>query len=139
MSSPNDATSPSHNLQAILSSALTSYCTQTGRDLQNDPLSTEIRRCNSPDEILTVFKKQADKFDEFRNGNSKLMKYLDPIVDVLQALSANSAISAGVSLVSQTKFSRSQCAYYCLGFPTRTNNLFWYQHPSHCACLSHFY
>jgi fungal STAND N-terminal Goodbye domain len=107
MSSANISTPPSHNWQVILSSALTNYFEQTGRDLQNDPLSAEIRRCKSPDDILSVFKKQTEKFDEFRNGNSKLMKYLDPIVNGLQALSANPAISAGVSLVCQSKFIRS--------------------------------
>jgi hypothetical protein len=136
MSSTHRAAAPSHNLQAILSAALANYSKQTGRDIQNDPLSAEIRRCESLDEIFIVFMRQTDKFDEFRNGNSKLMKYLDPIVHVLQALSVNPAISAGVSLVSQSKFVRSQSPYfdaYCLGFPTRTNNLFWYQRPSHCA------
>jgi fungal STAND N-terminal Goodbye domain len=105
------AAAPSPHLQAILSSALTNYSKQTGRDLRNDPLSAEIRRCKFPDEIdeiLSVFKKQADKFDEFRNRNSSLMKYLNPIVDVLQALSVNEAIRTGVSLVSQSKFVRSQ-------------------------------
>jgi fungal STAND N-terminal Goodbye domain len=105
MPSTNHAAAPSPYLEAILIAALTNYSEQTGRDLRNDPLSAEIRRCKSPDKILSVFKKQADKFDEFKNGNSKLIKYLDPIVDGLQALSANPAISAAVS---RTKFLRSQ-------------------------------
>jgi hypothetical protein len=99
MSSVTDPAAPS-NLQSILTTALEKYTAQTGKDLQNDPLAAEIRLCESPDDILHVFQAKAHEFDKFRNDNSKLMKYLKPIVDVLYVLSNNAALSAGVSLVS---------------------------------------
>jgi hypothetical protein len=99
MSSTTDPAAPS-NLQSILAAALEKYTAQTGKDLQNDPLTAEIRLCESPDDILHVFQAKAHEFDEFRNDNSKLNKYLSPIVDCLGALSNNAALSAGVSLVS---------------------------------------
>ena len=99
MSSITDPATPS-NLQAILTAALEKYTAQTGKDLQNDPLTAEIRICESPNDILRVFQAKACEFDGFRNDNSKLMKYLHPIVDGLHALSNNAALSAGVSLVS---------------------------------------
>ena len=99
MSSTTDPAAPS-NLQSILAAALEKYTAQTGKDLQNDPLTAEIRLCESPDDILHVFQTKAHEFDEFRNDNSKLNKYLSPIVDCLAALSNNAALSAGVSLVS---------------------------------------
>ena len=102
MSSVNDPAIPSPNLQPILSAALSNYSKQTGKDLQSDPLSTEIQHCKSPDDILNVLKKHAEKLD--RNDDSKLMKYLNDIVDGLYSLSANPVLSAGVSIVSQTRF-----------------------------------
>jgi hypothetical protein len=99
MSLENDVAVPSPNLQPILSAALENYSKQTGKDLQNDPLSTEIQRCNSPDDILNVLKKHAENLD--KDDSSKLMKYLNHIVDGLYTLSTNPVLSAGVSLVSQ--------------------------------------
>ena len=133
MSSIDDATTPSLNLQAILSAALADYSQQTGKDLENDPLAVDIRQCKSPCHILSISENQAQKFDEFRNGDSKLMKYLNPIVDGLHALSNNAAFSAGVSLVSSSVFYDwvSTLIAYPLGIPTRTNNIPWHQRASH--------
>jgi hypothetical protein len=102
MSSVNDVAIPSPNLQLILSAALENYSKQTGKHLQSDPLSTEIQLCKFPDDILNVLKKHAEKLD--KNDESKLMKYLNHIVDGLYTLSTNPVLSAGASLVSQTKF-----------------------------------
>ncbi|KAI0245287.1 hypothetical protein BJV78DRAFT_1356816 [Lactifluus subvellereus] len=99
MSSTTDPAAPSSNLQSIFSAALEKYTEQTGKDLQNDPLAAEIRRCQSPDDILSVFQAKAREFDKLRSGDSKLMKYLNSIIDGLHALSNNAALSAGVSLV----------------------------------------
>jgi hypothetical protein len=101
MSSANGAAVPSPNLQLILGAALANYSKQTGKDLQCDPLSTEIQLCKSPDDILNVLKKHAEKLD--KNDDSKLMKYLNQIVDGLYSLSTNPVLSAGASLVSQTR------------------------------------
>jgi hypothetical protein len=102
MSSVNDAAIPSPNLQLILSAALENYSKQTGKHLQNDPLSTEIQLCKSPDDILNVLKMHAEKLD--KNDESKLTKCLNHIVDGLYTLSTNPVLSAGASLVSQTRF-----------------------------------
>ena len=102
MSSVNDPAIPSPNLQPILSAALASYSKRTGKDLQSDPLSTEIQRCKSPDDILNILKKHAEKLD--KSDDSKLMKYLNNIVNGLYSLSTNPVLSAGASLVSQSGF-----------------------------------
>jgi fungal STAND N-terminal Goodbye domain len=124
MSSATDPAAPS-NLQSILAAALEKYTAQTGKDLQNDPLTAEIRRCESSDDILHVFQAKAREFDEFRDDNSKLVKYLNPIVDCLDALSNNAALSAGVSLVSLSLLHHwiSNLIDYPLGISTRTNNI----------------
>jgi hypothetical protein len=127
MSSTIDPAAPS-NLQAIIAAALETYTAQTGKDLQNDPLTAEIRLCESSDDILHVFQAKACEFDEFRNDDSKLNKYLSPIVDCLDALSNNTALSAGVSLVSLSLLHHwiSTLIDYPLGISTRTNNILWH-------------
>jgi len=102
MSSTSDATAPSPNFPTILRDALAKYIKQTGKDLLNEPLAAKIRGCNSSDEILGVFQEQAQAFQQFRNGDSRLFKWLRPIVNVLHALATNATLSAGVSLVGPT-------------------------------------
>jgi len=59
-----------------------------------------IDRCKSPDGILAIFQEQSMAFDQFRNGDPKLIKWLAPLVDRLHAISTSAVISAGASLVS---------------------------------------
>jgi hypothetical protein len=121
-------------LQPILSAALANYSKQTGKDLQSDPLSTEIQRCKSPDDILNVLKKHAEKLDE--GGDSKLMKYLNYIVNGLYALSTNAALSAGISLVGSSLLIPYSCILTAIvGFSACKYCLFWYQCPSRRGCL----
>jgi hypothetical protein len=137
MSATSDAAAPSSHLQPILSAALTNYSKQTGKDLQNDPLSTEIQRCKTPDDILNVFMKQAEKLDKYKSDDSRMMKYLNYIVNGLHALSTNAALSAGVSLVSLILLFPYSCILtVIIGFSARTSNIFWYQCPSLCAYTS---
>jgi len=84
--------------------ALAKYTKQTGKDLRNHPLAFKINQCDSAESILAVFHEQAQEFDEFRNGNSKLIKWLQPIVSGLYTLSNSSALRDGVNLVSPGKF-----------------------------------
>jgi hypothetical protein len=93
----------SSNFQALFEVALAKYTKRTGRDLRNHPLANVIDRCNSPDEILVIFKEQSRAFDEFRNGDPKLTNWLEPAVNGLYAISTNAALSAGASLVSPTQ------------------------------------
>ena len=99
MSSTSNSTSTS-NFQAILNAALTKYIKETGTDLHNHPLASEIDCCDSPDSILNVFEEQAQAFEEFRKGDTKLFKWIRPVVEVLYTLSSNGALGDSASLVS---------------------------------------
>jgi len=93
------------NLQAILEAALAEYSNKTGnlKDLRNHQLASEIEACDSAESMLTIFRKQASAFDDFRNGDPKLIKCLRPFVSNLYAITSSPALSAvvsGVSLVS---------------------------------------
>jgi hypothetical protein len=108
MSSKNDADRTLPHYQHILDAASANYLKDTGRDLVKDQVAVEIKSCESSNDILNVVKRHAEKFDEFRKGDSELMKYLEPIVKGLHVLFANKALSAGVSQVCRMKVFRSQ-------------------------------
>ena len=74
--------------------------TQPGKDLRNHPLADRIDSCDSPDSIIDIFQEQSRAFGEFMNGDTKLFKWLRPVVNVLHALSTNSVLSDNGSLVS---------------------------------------
>lgn len=90
--------SPSSNFALILDTAVDEYKRLTGLDLRTHPLSAAFDVCNSPDIILTIFKRQAQAFDRFRKGDDRLLTWLDPTVQVLFALSAT--LGEGIDLVS---------------------------------------
>ena len=92
------------NFEGIFNAALAKYANQTGHDLGSHPLASKIDGCHSAESILAIFQEQAKSFHEFRGGDPKLMKWLQPIVTGLYTLSASPALSAGVSLVSPPKF-----------------------------------
>jgi hypothetical protein len=84
--------------------ALANYTRQTGIDLTNDPLTVQIRNCDTPNAILDVIKGQAWGFEEVRNGDVKLIECLRPIIDGLHILSAHHAPSDCATLVSVKTF-----------------------------------
>ncbi|KAH9958457.1 hypothetical protein BC827DRAFT_563684 [Russula dissimulans] len=91
--------STSSNFETLFDSALEKYTEQTGKDLRNHPLKHRIDTCDSPASLFAVFQEQAQTFDDFKNGDHRLIKWLQPIVNCLYALSTNAALSTGVSVV----------------------------------------
>jgi hypothetical protein len=104
MSPTPKKTSASLNFQALLDNALAKYTKCTGQDLRNHPLATMIKRGSSPESILAVLQEQARAFDEFKNGDSELIKQLTPIVNTLHAISTHPVYGAVVRLVSPPQF-----------------------------------
>ena len=97
MSSTSDTISTTSNFQAIFDVALNYYAKKTGKDLcdLDHPLASKLDSCDSPDSILNIFEEQAREFDEFRKGDTKLFKWLKPIVKVLHTLSTNEVLQVG--------------------------------------------
>jgi hypothetical protein len=102
MSSTHNTTSTASNFQAIFDVALKDYTEKTGKDLRDlhDPLASKLDSCDSPDSILDIFREQAREFDEFKKGDTKLFKWLNPIVKVLHAVSTNKGILDSASRVN---------------------------------------
>jgi len=102
-SAPNRTSTPS-NFEALFDAALEQYTKRTGQDLRNHELARMLDRCESPDSILAIFKEQSQAFDQFRDGDPKLIKWLTSIVNGLHAISTSAAVSAGASLVSLIQY-----------------------------------
>jgi len=81
MSSTRDASET--NFGALFNGALTKYTQTTRKDLRDHPLASKIDSCKDAESFLAIFQKQAQEFEEFRKGNSKLIDMLRPVVDGL--------------------------------------------------------
>jgi hypothetical protein len=92
------------NFQPIFKAALAEYFKKTGKDLRNHPLASEIESCDSAESMLAIFRKQASAFDDFRNGDPKLIKCLRLFVNNLYAITSSRALSAVVSGVSPVSY-----------------------------------
>ncbi|KAI9462765.1 hypothetical protein BJY52DRAFT_1221813 [Lactarius psammicola] len=90
------ATSSTSNFISIFEAASKEYKKLTGQDLNTHPFSVEFDNCNSPDNVLSIFQKQAQVFDETHKGDERLIKWLDPIVHILFTFSA--ALGEGIGL-----------------------------------------
>ncbi|KAH8989674.1 hypothetical protein EDB86DRAFT_3245182, partial [Lactarius hatsudake] len=90
------ATSSTSNFISIFEAASKEYKKLTKQDLNTHPFSVEFDNCDSPDAVLSIFRKQAEIFDEIRKGDERLIKWLDPMVHILFTFSA--ALGEGVGL-----------------------------------------
>ncbi|KAI9432713.1 hypothetical protein H4582DRAFT_2132050 [Lactarius indigo] len=78
---------PSSDLKSILDAALSEYKKETGSQLIDHPLAIELQRCDSVDAVLAIIRHQAETFQQFRDGDQRLMKWISPVVDVLYTFS----------------------------------------------------
>ena len=72
----------------VLGAALRGYKKKTGNDLLAHQLAAEFQSCDSVDAILDIIQDQAKKFDEFRDSNEKIMKWVGSLVQILYKFSA---------------------------------------------------
>ena len=97
MSSSGQATSPTSNYQLIIN-ALVDYAQITGIDLIKSPFAAALEQSSSPEAILYLLQERGKVFNEYRDGNRRLMNCMSPVVSVLQAFSG--ILGDTVSLVS---------------------------------------
>lgn len=84
--SPQTSTPPS-NLKPILDAALSDYKRNTGKELLDYPLATELQRCGTVDAVLAILQDQSRAFQQFKDGDQGLMKWIGPLVQVIFAFS----------------------------------------------------
>ncbi|KAI9465552.1 hypothetical protein BJY52DRAFT_590110 [Lactarius psammicola] len=85
------------NFITIFEAASKEYKKITKQDLNTHPFSMVFDSCDSPDAVLSIFRKQTEIFDEIRKGDERLIKWLDPVVHILFTFSA--ALGEGVGLI----------------------------------------
>ena len=90
---------PQSNYQLIIN-ALNNYADRTGIDLSKNPFAEKLQLSNSPDAILELLHDREKAFKEDREGNRKLINWLTPAVEVLNAFSG--VLGEAVSLVSNS-------------------------------------
>ncbi|KAI9432844.1 hypothetical protein H4582DRAFT_2061432 [Lactarius indigo] len=96
MSSSHQASSSSTpNFQQIFEKALKDYKKKTGTNLTAHPLAAEINGCDSPESILAVLQGKVNELDQTRSNDDRITKWLDPTVNVLNALSSTIGEGAG--------------------------------------------
>jgi hypothetical protein len=119
---------------SILDVALNEYRKNTGNDLLSHPLAIELQLCDSVDGILAILRRQADTFEQSRDRNWGLMKWISPSVHILYSFSA--ALGDGVSLVRLGNEPVAAILMLSPGFPTCETNLYWDWYPA-CRPYSH--
>ncbi|KAH9969235.1 hypothetical protein BJV74DRAFT_799388 [Russula compacta] len=104
-------TDTSSNFQFIFDAALADYLKQTGVDLIKYPFAEKLQNCQSADAIIELFQNKANQFKDYRDGNSKLIDCLNPVVKVIHSFSGILGEAAGVvSLLS----AYNQITFYVL-------------------------
>lgn len=114
---PSTSTS-STNFETIFATALKEYKKQTKRDIASHPLAEQLQSCDSPGAILAVLRARVQKFEQSPNADSdeKWMKWVDPTVNVLYALSATLGNSVGLVIATYWATGDLQsdaCDYRC--------------------------
>ena len=83
------------NFQTNFEKALEQYKKKTGKDLTAHPLAAQIKGCHSPETILTVLEGKANELNRSQSSDERLTKWLNPTVNILNALSAILGQGAG--------------------------------------------
>jgi hypothetical protein len=97
MSDPSSST-----LESLFQAALQRYEEQTGEKLIDHPLAQQLEQCNSVESITEVLQKQAQASKKFRRVESKVMKPLKGIVNILHTVFTNGTVRKAISLVRRT-------------------------------------
>lgn len=129
---------PPSSFQSTFSDALQLYKKRTRGDLILHPLAARLQSCDTPGAILAVLQEQARAINQSWNTDEKLAMWLDPIVNVLYALSSN--LGEGVGLVSIGACSISMYALNFMfpGTITCKSHICWHWCNTLCVYLLRF-
>jgi hypothetical protein len=86
----------------IIDHALIDYAKITGIDLSKTPIAAMLERSNSSETILELLQERENSFNEYRDGDRRLISCLSPAVKVLHAFSG--ILGEAASLVSITHY-----------------------------------
>ncbi|KAH9071079.1 hypothetical protein EDB83DRAFT_2313800 [Lactarius deliciosus] len=78
---------PHSNFKPIFDAALSDYKKKTGKELLDHSLATELQRRDTVDAVLAILQDQAKDFQQFKDGDQRLMELIGPLTRVLFAFS----------------------------------------------------
>jgi hypothetical protein len=108
MSTTNQTAGPStDNFSAIFNVASAEYQRLTGKSLDTHPFAAQLDTCQNPEAVSNVLRSQAQAFSKFREGDERLMAWLDPTISIL--LTFSDTLGEGIGLVS-TSFICTCCS-----------------------------
>jgi hypothetical protein len=87
------------NFTAIFNAAAAEYQRVTRKRLDTHPFAAQLDTCDSPEAVSDIFRTEAQAFSIFREGDERLMTWLDPIVHILFIFSGT--LGEGIGLVSR--------------------------------------
>ena len=98
MSASHQTAGPSsENFTAIFNTAAYEYKKLTGKSLNTHPFAAQLDTCQNPEAVSNVLRTQAQAFSKFREGDERLMTWLDPTVQILSTFS--DTLGEGINLV----------------------------------------
>src|ERR1700679_3556759 len=100
MLSSGQETPSTSNFQLIFNNALADYTRLTGNDLSKVSFTSPFKHSNSPEAILDLLQRKKNTFEEYQDGNQRLISCLGPTVRILHACSR--VLGEAASLVSDT-------------------------------------
>jgi hypothetical protein len=115
------------NFTSISKSATKEYKKLVKKDLYTHPFAAQFYRCDSPQAVLVIFQGQSQAFEESRKGDDRLMRWFDPMANILFMCSAT--LGEGLALVvcieevSASLFPDTRF----LAILPRKNDLCWYR------------
>ena len=87
MATPTASSSYSDKLHRTFADSLKEYENRTDENLLTHPLMAQLQGCNYPADILVVLRSRVPHPEQTTSAHEKLIKWLDPIVNVLSATS----------------------------------------------------
>jgi hypothetical protein len=127
--SSQKASSSTNNFTVILNAASTEYHRVTRKRLDTHPFAALLDTCDTPETILNLFRTQAEAFSKFREGDERLMAWLNPIVHILFVFSGT--LGEGIGLVSSPVHCLRQFSNTLFSaILTRQNDLYRHRCPS---------
>lgn len=126
--------SPS-SFQSTFTHALRAYRRRTRGDLILHPLAARLQSCDSPDAILAVLQEKAQAIDQSWSDDEKLAIWLDPIVNILYALSSSLGEGVGLVIICARSLSIYALPFHLSGIITGESNLRWHWRNPFCVYL----
>jgi hypothetical protein len=99
MSASDQMAGPStNNFTTIFNAAANEYQKLTGKSLDTHPFAApQLDTCQNPEAVSALLRTQAQAFSKFREGDERLMAWLDPTIHILSTFS--DTLGEGIGLV----------------------------------------